>query len=341
MRTSDSFYFHSLTGLRDMIAANVSKFREMADRLADEIKHKRADRRENTPKQQREAKAARIEADHLERAQRAMYALAEAQENGTLPENLKAVKTKAQVLDIMKTRVDTSRGYYCVDDTGEYYDKSELAVALRCFVESSKDAATQAAELEQQRRNKIRDMEANLKFADIDGFWPTPESIAARMLEKVAHFDGNGFVLDPSAGIGSLLEAAQGKWPSANCIYVERHYSLCDVLEAKGFEGHRGDFLEHEAVPIVDLILANPPFERASDCLHIRHAYKFLKPGGELVAIASASVKYNSKSTYESFRMWLTETNADVHDLPPDAFNTNEAFKRTGVSTVLIYLRKP
>lgn len=324
-----------------MITSNVSRFRDMADRLEAEIADKRRSREENTPKKQLQAKTARIEADHLERVQRAMYALAEAQENDRLPENLKAIKTNSQLMTMLKTRLDGSRGYYELIDTGEYSDKSELAVTLRAFIESCKSEAEAARDAEQQRLNKIKDMEAQVRFGEIKDFFPSPPAVIERMLAMIQHYEDGGVILDSSAGKGNLLDAAIKRWPKSHCVFYECNYTLVEILEAKGFDGVRGDFLEEPTKPIVDLALINPPYSSGQDCLHIRHTYDFLKPGGEMVALASAGIKWNKQSKFESFRMWLTEMDATLHDLPPDSFNTGDSFRKSGVSVVMIYLRKP
>lgn len=94
-----------------------AKFREIAKRLETEIAAKRGNRRENTPKQQREATAQRIEANHLERAMKALTAMADAHESGTFPGFLVDVKTKAQVLQFLRTRL-ISNSYYHIGDSG-------------------------------------------------------------------------------------------------------------------------------------------------------------------------------------------------------------------------------
>lgn len=318
--------------------ANTERFRQMAETLTEKIEQKRASRLENTGKRQREAKSARIEADHLERIQRALVALADAHDQGRCPAILQGVRTKEAIYGMVKTQV-ASNGYYDIHDTGEWTDKSETAAELRKLMEStiSEDEAAEIAET--QRRNKIRDMEARVRLSSIPGFFPTPRPVSDRMFELVSWHAGTT-VLDPSAGIGSLLEAARDRQPTAQCYFCECNYSLCEILEAKGFTGIRGNFLEEEPQQVAALVAMNPPFEKHAALKHIRHAYEFVVDGGELVAIAPCSIKHNEAKAYGEFREWLHEVGAHIEDLPSDSFKGKEAFIEAGVSTCLIYIHK-
>lgn len=323
-----------------MKTINIQKLYDMAEGLQKDIDDKRRPRDENTPKRQCQAKSARIEADKLERCQKALIALADAHTRGDCPDILMDIRTKSDILPMVATHVNC-RSYYDLQDTGQYHDTSERAVALRQLMAESVSAEEAARIQARQTLSKIKDLEANVRFGDIPDFFPTPLSVIDRMLEKVVRFDGSGVVLDSSAGKGDILAAAQQRWPDARCVYCERHYTLCDILDAKGFVGVRGDFLEEPPQPIVDLACINPPYASSADIDHIRHTYDFIKPGGELVALASAGVKFNSRPKFENFRTWLTEKDADIYDLPPDSFNSSDAFRKTGVSVVCIYIVKP
>lgn len=319
-----------------MKTINIQKLYDMAEGLQKEIDDKRRPRDENTPKRQCQAKSARIEADKLERCQKALIALADAHTRGDCPDILMDIRTKSDILPMVATQT-SSRSYYDLHDTGKYHDTSERAVALRQLMAESVSAEEAARIQARQTLNKIKDLEANVRFGDIPDFFPTPPAVIERMLDRV-HFDGNGVVLEPSAGMGNIAQAVRDRWPSASVVVCERHYSLYEILEMKGFTGIRGDFLEDEPEEIASLIAMNPPFSSLLDTDHIQHAYRYLKSGGELVSIASASVKFNSRSKAVKFREWLADIGAELYDLPDGSFK--DSFVSTGTSTVMIYAQK-
>jgi len=155
------------------------KFRKLADGLQKHIDAKRASRNENTPKRMVEAARQRIDADHLERVQAACNKLADGHEDGTLPPELAGIKSKAELEAMLRTRIDTSRGYYSVRDTNEYHDRSPVAVAVQALICGAKTP-------EQIRADHIRELENNLKFSTIPAFFPTSRPVIDRMIE-LAH----------------------------------------------------------------------------------------------------------------------------------------------------------
>ncbi len=57
---------------------------------------------------------------------------------------------------------------------------------------------------------------------------------------------------------------------------------MADVVRLKGSTSSRADFLAvtPDTLGTFDRILMNPPFERGADAEHVRHAFRFLTPGG-------------------------------------------------------------
>lgn len=302
------------------------KFRDMADRLATEIDHKRGNRRENTPKQRREADEARIQGRHLDRVRGAMLRLADARDAGTLPPALDAVASKAQLLTMLRTRTG-SHGYYDVHDTGVYGDTTPLAVALRDWLCARPDP-------EAEKRDRAETLAAaDRKFlhAGIDGFFPTPPRVAAKVM-LLADLAPGMRVLEPSAGTGNLLAAAL-EVCAVHVAAVERFRPLADHLTEK-FKGTAApaqvrvfalDFLKMKPDPRADRVVMNPPFEHAADIAHVEHALKFLKPGGRLVSVVAAGPRQR-----ERFGA------GEWYDLPPDSFKESG----TGVCTALVVIDK-
>lgn len=317
---------------------NATKFREMADRLEQDIEHLLADRLENTPKRQKEGAVRRIDAAHLQRVKDALEKLAAAIDAGQLPEQLAGIKSKAQLLGMLRTKLDTG-GYYSVRDTNEYADKSPAAVFLRDWLAGKKTEAEIARDAEAARRAKIQDLEARLKFCDIPGFFPTPPDVIETMLDRAGPIADGAWVLEPSAGKGDIVDALLERTDRSKIglDVVEVHYTLCDVLGAKGYNVHRCDFLEWKGTKY-DLVLMNPPFEKGQEIDHVRHAYDLLKPGGRLVSVMSRGPFYRSDRKATEFREWFDGLEGLSEELPADAFKT--AFRSTGVSTRLVILDK-
>ena len=311
------------------MGTKAAKWRELAQGLQKEIDHRRGNRRENTPKQQREATAARIDANHFERTQKALLAMAAADERNEYPLVLEEIKTYRQVLALMKTRT-TSNGYYHIGDTGEYVDQSGIARAFRAWIEQETDSpeARAAAEAE-RRRDEILALEADLKFSKIPGFFPKPLPLIVDMLDH-AEINDSHRVLEPSAGKGDIADELVKL--SAHVDLVERHHSLTRILGVKGHNPRTMDFMGFSPNEGYDRIVMNPPFENGQDIEHVRHAFDLLKPGGRLVAIMSMGPFYRQDRQASDFREWLRlRPYCEHRENSPDAFKS--AFVPTGVST--------
>ncbi len=119
----------------------------------------------------------------------------------------------------------------------------------------------------------------------------TPADLAGELV-ALLDLQPEARVLEPSAGLGRLLDALTPKAPSA-VVAVEIAPACAGVLfqqDRAGVSIHQADFLN--LVPaelgLFDAIVMNPPFHARADIRHILHAMKFLKPGGRLAAICMA-----------------------------------------------------
>ncbi len=171
----------------------------------------------------------------------------------------------------------------------------------------------------------------------LDSFFPTPKPIISRMLE-LADIQKGDRVLEPSAGKGDILDMLRLHHPENEVIAIEHNGTLFDVLEAKGHNVTHGDFLEHQGE--YNQIIMNPPFEKKSDMAHVRHAFSLLIPNGRLIAIMSEGPFFRSDTQATEFRNWLDELGGESEQLPEDAFNSAEAFRKTGVRTRIVTLIK-
>jgi 16S rRNA G1207 methylase RsmC len=87
--------------------------------------------------------------------------------------------------------------------------------------------------------------------------------------------------------------------------------------------------------PLYDRILMNPPFSKQQDIDHVLHAWKFLKPGGRLVAIMSGGTDYRTNKKAVAFQNLVAE-HGHIEPLPEGSFEESG----TGVNTVLVVLDK-
>lgn len=115
----------------------------------------------------------------------------------------------------------------------------------------------------------------------------TPPKLAARLV-GLLNLNRNCRVLEPSAGLGRLLDAIQ---PLAwDVTAVEMAAQCAGELfqqERAGVRILQRDFLTITTQEIgqFDAVVMNPPFHMRSDIKHIQHALTFLKPGGTLAAL--------------------------------------------------------
>ena len=136
-------------------------------------------------------------------------------------------------------------------------------------------------------------LRAGIKPVSAPNLFPTPPEVARRMvgLANLGPHCAGARILEPSAGTGRLLEAL---WDHAafNIHAVEINRELAGQLHARfrNVTVHGADFLSlaaGEDLAPFDAVLMNPPFDHGSDVKHVRHALRFLKPGGILVGICA------------------------------------------------------
>lgn len=64
------------------------------------------------------------------------------------------------------------------------------------------------------------------------------------------------------------------------------------------------------------------------------HALGFLRPGGRLVSVMSAGVKYRQDAKTRAFRELVEQHSGTIEDLPEDAFRESGTSVRTVVVTM-------
>jgi len=208
----------------------------------------------------------------------------------------------------------------------------ELRAALRELLNLEKGTGLSE---EQKRSLQIKELERKFIGSKIPGFFPTPETLAAQIVE-LANIQPGDTILEPSAGLGHIADQIKADHPGNELLCVEINHSLFEALKAKGHLVQNGDFLnmlnDTESLKF-DKIIMNPPFENLQDVEHVKHAFQLLNGGGRLVAIMA-----NNKHRSPEF-LQMVERYGTIEENPAGSFAS--VFRPTGVSTVTVILDKP
>lgn len=150
----------------------------------------------------------------------------------------------------------------------------------------------------------------------------TPSELAAHV---VSFADVRGhLVLEPSAGRGALADACMAAG-AARVHCLEINSELAEHLAKKYFT-ISGDFLSTWSDQKYSRIVMNPPFTRNQDIAHVRHALKWLKPCGVLVAIML------NNQTRKGFMELVAECDPEIEEIERGAFKQSG----TDISTLIV-----
>ena len=163
------------------------------------------------------------------------------------------------------------------------------------------------------------------------GQFDTPDVLAERAF-SLADVRPGMSVLEPSAGVGNIAKAARQFGGMLTCWEIDQKRAI--KLEGIAHSLNVGDFLAADPSPVFDRVVMNPPFARQADIDHVLHAFKFLRTGGRLVAIMSASVMFRVNSKTVAFRDFVAAQGGTIEKLPEGAFKESG----TGVSTCLVQI---
>ena len=168
-------------------------------------------------------------------------------------------------------------------------------------------------------------------------FFATSESLSDDVVEEADIRPGMK-VLEPNGGGGALALAAAAFAGQDNVTCYELMPQNVKTLQQLGFKlDGPTDFLSVTPRPEFDVCIMNPPFSGFRDTAHIKHATKFLKPGGRLVAIASTQWQTHTTAPAKEFQAFLKSMNAEVKQIPAGEFRD----VGTDVATTLISFNVP
>jgi predicted RNA methylase len=159
----------------------------------------------------------------------------------------------------------------------------------------------------------------------------TPPDLAAELVGLLGE-NVRGRVLEPSAGLGRILDALE----PAGCsevVAVDSAPECTGALykqERAGVRILQRDFLSVLPAELgaFDAVAMNPPFTMRADVRHILHALQFLRSGGVLAALCMDTV-HREKALRGLACTW--------RKVPAGAFSK----EGTGVGCVLLSIVKP
>ena len=169
--------------------------------------------------------------------------------------------------------------------------------------------------------------------------YPTPRMLAIKMLSKVKHWGSIKSILEPSAGMGDLVEAIQGntycKHSNKDISAIEIDPHCADMLRGKGIKVIDSDFLQYNGLEQFDLIVANFPFSDGEKHLHKAIDILF---SGEIVCLLNAETLKNPyTNSRKDLVAKLNKLGAQIEYIQ-NAFSNAE--RKTDVEIALIYIEK-
>lgn len=167
------------------------------------------------------------------------------------------------------------------------------------------------------------------------GQFDTPLELTERVI-GIADISPDMAVLEPSVGIGNLaLEACRaGAVVTGYEIDSKRLAAAVNRFGdySEKFHGILGDFLLIPPTPIYDRVVMNPPFANQADIDHVFHATQFVRPGGSLTAIMSASILFRTNTKTRAFRDYVVLHSGTIVEVQSGAF----AESGTNVATCIV-----
>lgn len=169
-------------------------------------------------------------------------------------------------------------------------------------------------------------------------YYPTPHHLCNVMVD-LADIESDDRILEPSAGRGAIIGAIHDRHSeiSVDCYeidefnrsFLEKRSGNINIL-GKDFIAEAGD------KEIYDVIIANPPFAKKQDIIHVKKMYGLLKRGGRMVVIMAAGWTFASDRLSSEFREFL-ETDPQTYvqtDIDSGQFKSSGTMVRTVMLTI-------
>lgn len=167
-------------------------------------------------------------------------------------------------------------------------------------------------------------------------FFQTPDFLADTLVKLAGEIKEDVLWLEPSAGMGAIVDAIYRKYPQAEVDCVELLESNCAILQEKGYMCQNADFLTYESKFKYDVIVANPPFAKNQDIAHVKKMYSLLKRGGVLVSVMSKHWTFAKEEICVEFRNWIKTVGGTYVNVESGVFKESG----TNVETVIVTINK-
>jgi hypothetical protein len=299
-----------------------------------------------TARRSRIATSMREEGQKLAVIQRWLQGLAQSHHSGNCPDLFAKINSRKQLEDLATIHNWQQEGSRYLHDCYAY--GYSIVDRLVPFGIKSKDEAIDALELLEslcsgnpapeidRSFEKANELRRKAIYQKVPDFFPTPKAIIARMLE-FANVQPHHCCLDPEGGAGDICLAVRALGVSAiDCFEI--NLDLHQALTLLGFQPHGRDFLAATPRPIYDRVLMNPPFGKDAYIDHVRAAYHWLAPGGELISVLPNGYRGSRIAKRREFTDWLDDLGADLYDNRSDAFIQSD--RSCGVCTHLIHIKR-
>jgi hypothetical protein len=200
--------------------------------------------------------------------------------------------------------------------------------------------------------SKEKALSIHVDFArNNDNFYPTPKSLAVRMLSKIDYKRKINTVLEPSAGKGDLIEAMKNysdayynengrryesePFRNKRFLAIEKDRELVANLMGKRIEVIDTDFLAFNGLEQVDLIVMNPPFDDGDKHLHKALDIMF---SGQIVCLLNAkTIKNPYTNERKRLVQRLKDLKADIEYIE-NAFADIDSQRKTDVEVAMVYI---
>jgi hypothetical protein len=306
-----------------------------------------------TARRSRIATSMREDGRRLQLVQSWLVGLANRHRDGTCPTQLSQISHRSHlesfacIFSWQREGAESVKYFYTEFDRGD-----EIAQRLGAVGIYSASAALAAVELLESLGNpaalqidpigeRVDVLRRKAIYQQVPDFYPTPGEIIARMLQ-LANVQPHHRCLDPEGGAGDICLALRD-FGVKNIDCFELNAGLVEALTLLGFPPLGRDFLAATPRPIYERILMNPPFGNDAHIEHVRQAYDWLAPGGELVAVLPLEHPSRIKKRRQ-FSEWLDELGVvgeaslkgNRYPNPPKSFTKGDRY--CAVETQLIHI---
>jgi hypothetical protein len=287
-----------------------------------------------TPRRQRIMSAMLKDAEIMQSRAKTLRVLANMWQNGSVPDFMRNFRDISD-FEIMNMSASD------FNENGKKRSEKlgiKTAAQLEQVQRFIKDIQESMKTPENLIEKELREIELKQRASTEFDFFPTPESIANRMILE-ADIQRGERILEPSAGLGHIAKLIREQYPDNNLDVIEITSDRRRYLQLLGFNVlETNNFLN--LIPSkenqYDKIIMNPPYSKKQAFKHVVHAYRLLAPGGRIVALMPATTE-NRDSEFDNIMNLYGKRSERIDN----AFKGKESFHQTGVATVIVTIDKP